>query len=66
MSDVAITINPFVVLLYFAWLGKPGFALGSVAGMIAGYRVGRPVLGLVAGALLGLVLWLGGWFLFFR
>jgi hypothetical protein len=66
MSDVAITINPFVVLLYFAWLGKPGFLLGGIAGLIAGYRIGRPVLGLIAGGLLGLALWLGGWFVFFR
>jgi hypothetical protein len=66
MSDVAITINPFVVLLYFAWFGKPGFALGGVLGLLAGYRAGRPVLGAIAGALLGLVLWVAGWFAFFR
>ena len=63
--------HPFhVVILYFAWLGKPGFAIGGVLGAIAGYRRSRRIPGAIVGGLLGgllgLVLWLAGWFMFFR
>ena len=42
MSDVAITINPFVFILYVAWMGAPGFALGGVLGETQGRSAVTP------------------------
>ncbi len=69
-AQIRIDIPLHVVIFYFAWLGKPGLALGGALGAIAGYRRSRripaAIIGGLLGGLLGFALWLAGWWMFFR